>query len=100
MTNAKNEFLNAVGDTKIKCADIEYGRYEGTIELILKVNHTEEDYVNFLKPLDFSYDSGFGGQELFGTIWLEDGTWLTRGKYDGSEWWEHNILPPIPDECL
>jgi hypothetical protein len=33
-------------------------------------------------------------------VWLDDGTWLSRGEYDGSEWWEHNQLPTIPYECL
>ena len=23
-------------------------------------------------------------QELFGTVWLEDGTWLSRGEYEFS----------------
>ena len=102
MRNAKKELLKEVKDTaKIKCASILYGQcYTNQIEIILKVGYVKEDYANFLKSLDFSYDSGFGGQELFGTIWLEDGTWLTRGEYDGSEWWEHNVLPPIPEECL
>ena len=42
--------------------------------------------------------SGYGGQELFGTIWYEDGTWSDRGEYDGSEWWNYNKCPDIPDD--
>ena len=42
------------------------------------------------------YDNGFGGQRFFGTIWYADGTWSTRGEYDGSEWWEYNKCPPLP----
>jgi hypothetical protein len=70
--NAKEELLNVLekNSLKIKCAFIEYS-------------------------LDWS-----SGQELYGTVWLEDGTWLSRGEYDGSEWWEHNVLPPIPIECI
>ena len=45
--------------------------------------------------MNFEYDNGFGGQELYGTIWLKDGTWCTRGEYDGSEWWEHHERPDI-----
>ena len=32
-------------------------------------------------------------------IWLmEEGTWIERGEYDGSEWWEYRECPSIPDE--
>ena len=54
---------------------------------------------SFLESLDYTYDAGYGGQELFGTIWLKDGSWYSRGEYDGAEWWEHNKLPQIPKEC-
>jgi len=43
------------------------------------------------------YDSGYGGQEVFGTIWYVDGTWSDRGEYDGSEWYEYHKCPDIPD---
>lgn len=43
--------------------------------------------------LDREYDSGYGRQELDGTIWLKDGTWLERYEYDGSERWEHKAVP-------
>lgn len=96
MTNAKQELLNAVRDTvKIKCASIHHDH-----KIFLKLNHSEEDYIEFLNLLNFTYDAGFGAQELHGTVWLEDGTWLSRGEYDGSEWWVHNGVPGIPDECL
>lgn len=102
MLNAKKELLEAVKDTaKIKCASISNGRWEDeAIKIVLKLNHTNDEYNEFLNSLDFEYDSGYGGQELYGTVWLEDGTWLSRGEYDGSEWWEHNVLPAISAECL
>ena len=105
MTNAKEELLKLLeGKAKVKCATItkgyQYNYVEPCLKFELKVNHTEEEFQSFLKSLDFDYDSGFGGQELFGTVWLEDGTWCTRGEYDGSEWWEHNQLPEIPSELL
>lgn len=46
---------------------------------------------------NLEYDEGYGGQELFGTIWYIDGTWSERGEYDGSEWWQHKSCPIIPD---
>jgi hypothetical protein len=46
--------------------------------------------------LDFNYDNGYGGQELYGTIWYVDGTWSERGEYDGSEWWDYREVPEVP----
>lgn len=102
MSNAKKELLEAVKDTaKIKCASIYYGRRENKEnKKVLKLNHTNDEYNEFFNSLDFEYNDGYGGQELYGTVWLEDGTWLSRGEYDGSEWWEHNVLPDIHAECL
>lgn len=100
--NAKQEFLDAVrGTARIICASIYYESWgnEGS-QKTLKINYSEEDYNEFLNSLDFNYDDGYGLQELHGTIWLEGGAWLTRGEYDGSEWWEYNYLPDIPEECL
>lgn len=100
--NAKQEFLDAVkGTARIKCASIFYEKWgDKGSQKTLKINYSEEDYNEFLNSLDFNYDSGYGGQELYGTIWLEDGTWFSREEYDGSEWWEYNYLPAIPAECL
>ena len=101
MANAKKELLDAVKETaKIKCASILYGGWDEASKKALKLNYSEEDYNEFLNSLDFDYDDGYGGQELYGTVWLEDGTWLSRGEYDGAEWWEHNVLPTIPAECI
>jgi hypothetical protein len=105
MTNAKKELEQLLqGKAKVKCASItkgcQYDYEDPCPKFELKVNHTEEDFQSFLKSLNFDYNSGYGGQELFGTVWLEDGTWCTRGEYDGSEWWEHNQLPEIPSELL
>jgi hypothetical protein len=66
---------------------------------ILKIGHSIDNIVNFFDSLYFNYDSSYGRQYLFGTVWFEDGTWLERGEYDGSEWWEHKICPRIPEEC-
>lgn len=100
--NAKKEFCDVIKrqSAKVKCAEIrdkDYG--EHSVHYVLKVNYSQEDFEKFLNELDFDYDNGFGGQELYGTIWLEDNTWFSRGEYDGSEWWEHNVLPEIPMEC-
>jgi len=75
------------------CADIESRNGSH----LLKVGYTKEDYQNFLKGLDFDYDSGYGTQEIRGTIWFSDGSWGQRQEYDGSEWWEKEVKPEIPN---
>jgi len=48
-----------------------------------------------------SYCSGFGSEEvdpfliICGNDW-----WLSRGEYDGSEWWEFNTLPSRPNNFV
>lgn len=51
----------------------------------------------FLAQLDVKYDHGYGLQQLFGEIYCRDQqdrpVWLTRGEYDGAEWWKVNKIP-------
>lgn len=103
--NAKDELLGEIKESgsTVKCALIDYGLSyyaEEQARFALPVGYNEERYAKFIDSLDFDYDNGYGGQFLYGIVWLEDGTWLSRGEYDGSEWWEHNVLPPIPTELL
>lgn len=103
-TYAKEEFLDTVKNhAPVKCAhiwvrDIISAPFDD-ISAVLKLNYTEEDFTKFLDKLNFFYDAGYGGQEVFGTIWLTDGTWFSRGEYDGSEWWQYNVCPEIAEEC-
>jgi len=103
--NAKEELLRYVVNDgkKIKCATIAHGLWgflKIAKEIVLKVGYSQEDYEKFLESLDFEYNSGYGGQELFGTIWMENNCWYTRGEYDGSEWWEFHSYPSISQECI
>lgn len=100
MRNAKEELLQLLeGKAKVKCATITNGYEwsEDKTDILLKVGYSENEWTDFLKSLNFSYASGYGGQHLFGTVWLEDGTWCTRAGYD---WWKHNQLPRIPSKLL
>jgi len=104
MANAKEELLGMLERTKssIKCATLTVGREyweEVTKNIInLREGYSKEEYEEFLNRLDFEYDNGYGGQELYGIVWLmEENTWLERGEYDGSEWWEYNKCPKIPE---
>jgi hypothetical protein len=101
MRNAKGEFLNHISDRVVLCAQIQKAPddYNGENSVFnLTTGWTKEDWDNFLSDLDFEYDSGYGGQKLFGTIWYVDGTWSGREEYDGSEWYEYYICPTILEE--
>jgi len=105
--NAKIELLQAIGGRMIRCALITSAPYwheEGDpsyVKAVLKEGYGKEDIDSFLSVLNgVNYDSSYGSQELFGTVWFEDGTWMERGEYDGSEWWEIRKMPAIPEQCL
>jgi hypothetical protein len=108
--NAKKELLDKMehidkwlGGTKIVCATIHidpYGYYDEDEQPskphILKQGHTPEELTKFLNGLDFNYNSGYGTQELFGTVWFTNGIWMDRYEYDGSESWDIHKYPAIP----
>ena len=99
MANAKDEFINHVGYKDPKCVFIGHNPdfYGDGTTYLLPDNYTAEQYSRFIESLDFGYDSGYGLQELYGTIWYKDGTWSDRDEYDGSECWQYHSCPPIPD---
>ena len=50
----------------------------------------------FKKYADFSYDDGYGGNEiLLGLKIIGNDFWLERGEYDGSEWWNYKTFPNV-----
>jgi hypothetical protein len=109
--NAKEEFLSSIGTRHVKCAIIDYSgcslweledeQAPASQALILKVGYNETAWEEFLEKLNFEYDAGYGGQELFGTVWFSaSDAWLTRWEYDGSEGWQINSRPEIPDELF
>lgn len=106
MTNAKIELQRMLAhiNVPVKCAlihsDTTWEEDTPTFITGLKVNHTPAEFNDFMNSLDFQYNSGFGSQNLFGTVWFTDGTWMDRGEYDGSEWWEHHRCPQVPSELL
>lgn len=93
--NAKQEFIQHIKLRQVKCATIGMGDFGFHSVINLKEGHTQEEFDAFIEELDFPYDNGYGGQELFGTIWYTDGTWSDRRDYDGSEWWEYHTCPEI-----
>lgn len=69
-TNAKNEFVEHTEGKEILWAKIATGEYEWEDykTFLLRQGYDSPDYSHFLKQLDYSYYSGYGDQELFGTI--------------------------------
>jgi hypothetical protein len=93
--NALKELLNEIkiANSQILCCEIKHekNRYK------LLMGYDEYQYSELLKSLDFEYDEIHGSQELFGTIWFQNGTWSTRWENQGDEGWEHHTVPEIPD---
>ena len=104
MANCKIDFLEETNGLDILCAEITKGGYylnsDERFRAILPIGFTDNELSLFLSAIDYTYDSVYGGQEVYGTIWYKDGTWSERGGYDGSEWWEHKVCPDIPDALL
>jgi len=103
MINAKEELLKILMFKKPVCAYITHVPFDekyGPISFALKKGYSQEDWEQFLTQLDFEYDNGYGTQELFGTIWMSNEVWLDRHEYDGSEYWEWQAIPEIPEELL
>jgi len=96
--NARVEFEKHIGMRQVKCATIDKAGKVFDFEEVaqLKEGYTPAEYEVFLKLLEFDYNDGYGGQQLDGIIWYNDGTWSSRGEYDGSEWWAHYETPEIP----
>jgi len=108
MINAKQELIEFLTENQLTmvCADIEFEWYDKTINqykdrpIRLPFNFTAEELESFYTELDFEYEAGYGVQHLFGTIWLDNGEWLERYEYDGSEHWEYKSMPMIPDYLI
>ena len=99
-TNAQKEFQIFVKDkAPVICAyvmSIDYCEDGPPTPICLLLGFTEDEYLQFLAKLNFGYDSGYGSQNLDGIIWFRDGSWATRGEYDGSEWWDYHKRPDVP----
>ena len=82
--------MNFLHETLAAIEDAGYGIAKVTF--IGGADHKYEipSWSAFSKIVDIVYDNVYGGQEIAIDliIELDDGRWLTRGEYDGSEWWE------------
>jgi hypothetical protein len=104
MINAKKELVDALDDitkkysVSVKCAWVSYKRFSevSSAHAYLPVGFEQYELESFMKDLDFNYDDGYGSQELHGEVYFDDGSWMERAEYDGSEWWEYKRTPEIP----
>jgi hypothetical protein len=68
------------------------GKSDGTLSIT---------WNDFAKIADKEYDSGFGGNNVNGSLVVVGDTWwLERGEYDGSEWWEFKTAPILKPTAL
>lgn len=98
MENVKNEILEMIENkSAIKCAEILFRNcWDCNVNThILKTPYSQAEYDAFMESLNFSFMPEYKNQVLFGTIWLEDGSWFVRGKY-GPYVWQYNKIPDIP----
>ena len=114
LTNAREELVKGLTKCNIPLRDIQAAKicqeeplWETAMEYTLDENYkgylmlypgyTDSEFDKWLSKInEINYHSGYGSQQLFGTIWLRNGLWMTRGEYDGSEWWELRKRPPLP----
>ena len=82
---------------------------EETIDFLKSYSKTEDDiywvgsknicfsWKHFENIANFSYDSGYGAQEVANDLIIfGHDFWLERKEYDGSEWWEYKQIPVKP----
>ena len=86
MTNLYDETVTILEIHNKTIADIEY-------------IGSPETKINTHKALELmkktNYDSGFGGQEIAENLMIiGNGFIMTRGEYDGSEWWNYMQTEP------
>ena len=97
--NAKIELLELLRvspeGTVLTYADVYFQvNFEDQPSIIYR--ETEGGFEQFLEKLNKDYDAGYGTQELWGTLWLSDGSWAERSEYDGSENWVIKVRPTVP----
>jgi len=55
--------------------------------------HQYQEFIKYMKSVN--YDAGYGSQNFFGFILLNDNSWFERHEYDGSECWVHKKQPNL-----
>ncbi len=96
--NLKQEFEAHVKEyafCEIKCAYIVCRGLDPPRRSILGVGFTPEDYVAFIKSID--YESGYNTE---GIVWYKTGSWSEIKDDDRGLYWEFMQTPAIPEILL
>ena len=93
MANLFEELKECLQENGHELSDIEHvycSHYQITLENFIEVSKKT------------SYHSGFGGQEVANDLYIKGKDFLiTRGEYDGSEWFQFNSLKvPVETEKI
>ena len=99
MTNALTEFKETLDSSNLLCVHIKDCSGNG---IVLKIGYTTEELEMFYTQMNFTYESGYFGDGLSGTIWLLDDSWYERGQdqYEKSWYWVRRECPKIPAKCF
>ena len=113
MTNILEELKkviegNGLTMDNIKCADMwKFIDYDDEVSFIIYTYddvkpalYDEKRAATIADMGKHTYYSGYGGQELFGTVWMDNGEYITRGEYYGSEWLNYHRVPKIPNKLM
>lgn len=86
MINFKKETIEAIIESGHELKDVMFiGSYDGAYRMNID---------KFLEKSDFIYDDSYGSSKIATNliVYFNDKSYLSRGEYDGSEWWEYNKL--------
>jgi len=98
--NCREEFLDEIAGRPLLCTEIMYDENGVSKTILLHIGFIISNSLNFLRELDFEYDSESSNQKVFGVIWYKDGSWSERGMCGGSERWVYRSRPVIPEKLM
>ena len=99
--NALSEFIHAVGTfEKVLCSEIIFTDHLGdTYTFILKVGHTQKEFISFLRDINIYYSNNIYDsiENIDGIIWITKDSYYIREKYNNKYLWKFEINNTIAD---
>ena len=98
MQNFIEETLEIIGDKGIKECKLGFMSSGDDDTQVHAKGESKEALMSFLNSLPErarEYDNSYGCQEWEGWVSFQDGTWIERSEYDGSEWWSYRSCPKL-----
>lgn len=90
--NLWEETIEVLKDHSLTWDDVDEVILDGDNVTISKENFEEVARKTY-------YDNGYGAAEIRTDLIIAGWNWwLERGEYDGSEWWEFQTQPFVPNE--